>query len=111
MNQFKSQISNLILLLAALLVIPSARLADAQEPAKPAKPAKSLDKQLLDDLDSDLPEKIDFAKPKAAGKPDDLDTKLKQDLGEGEDIELGKPKDPLTKIGERMKAAEELIGK
>ena len=113
MTDFKSQISNLSSLLAVLLLVPFAELANADEPAKPPKPAKSLDKQLLDDLETDLPEKIDIVKPKpAAAKPaSDLDAKLKQDLGEGEDIELGKPPDPLAKIGERMRAAEQLIGK
>lgn len=97
------------------LALPA--FAQDTTPAKPAKPAKSLDKQLLDDLDAGLPESLDNLKAKTgentpAKKPaSDLDNKLKQDLGEGEDIEFGKPQDPLAKIGDRMREAEQLIGK
>jgi TolA-binding protein len=92
--------------------------ADEKEPAKakPAKTAKSLDQQLLDDLDSGLPDTPDIPRPKGDKEPpakkqaDELDGQLKKDLGDGEDIELGKPEDPLAKIGERMRKAERLIG-
>jgi hypothetical protein len=81
---------------------------------------KSLDEQLLDDLNSDVapspvkkpaadkPEspKPSAKKPAASG----LDEKLLDEI-EGEDIELGPTPNPLTRIGREMRKVETLIDK
>ncbi len=77
--------------------------------------AKSLDEQLLDDLDSELLPKIEpQSQPPAAERAPakdqpGLDEKLLDGLGEGEDIELGPEPDPLTQIGRRMRQVETRI--
>lgn len=97
---------------AALLFPLGAQAADDSQP-------KSLDEQLLDDLDTDLLPKIEPQPVKPAepapndraprGENSGLDEKLLDDLGEGEDIELGPEVDPLTQIGRRMRQVETLI--
>lgn len=81
---------------------------------------KSLDDQLLEDLDRDAPKVTPATKPKPTPSTDDkpgtakpanaLDEQLLEQF-EGEDIELGPQKNPLVRIGERMRAAETLIGR
>ena len=97
-----------ILLCAGPVIAP--RPAHAEDAAP-----KSLDEQLLDDLDSDLLPKIE-PQPKSPAKErapindqTGLDQKLLDDLGAGEDIELGPEPDPLTQIGRRMRQVETLI--
>lgn len=81
---------------------------------------KSLDDQLLEDLDSELlptEKKVaPAAKPGDAAKPSapqtgdaGLDQKLLDEI-DGEDIGLGPEPDPLTRIGRNMRKVETLIG-
>jgi hypothetical protein len=100
-------------MIAAALLLPLG--AQAADDTKP----KSLDEQLLDDLDTDLlpkvePQPVKPSTPAAIdraprGENSGLDEKLLDDLGEGEDIELGPEADPLTQIGRRMRQVETLI--
>ncbi len=100
------------LFVSCLIVAP---LAAADKPG-----VKSLDDQLLDDLDSQLlPTQ---PKPNAENKPTDalpsvskpdnsgLDEKLLDEI-DGEDIGLGSEPDPLTRIGRNMRKVETLIEK
>lgn len=103
--------------LTCLLVLGLASVAGAADKA----PAKSLDDQLLDDLDTELlpatekkpaVAKDDETQTPRASKRDDagLDQKLLDEI-EGEDIELGPKTDPLTLIGRSMRKVESLIDK
>jgi hypothetical protein len=80
---------------------------------------KSLDDQLLDDLDSELlptTKKVapaakpgDAAEPGATKpKPSGLDEKLLEEI-DGEDIGLGPEPDPLTRVGRNMRKSQSLI--
>lgn len=99
------------LLFACLLVAPLGADDKAGQ--------KSLDDQLLEDLDSELlpsPPKTNTESkasesPPNAPKPDKsgLDEKLLDEI-DGEDIGQGPEPDPLTRIGRNMRKAESLIG-
>lgn len=87
-----------------------------------ADPApKSLDEQLLDDLDTELlpptvkkpspgPASEDAAPRAKKAEDPGLDQKLLDEI-DGEDIELGEQTDPLTRIGRTMRQVETLIDK
>jgi hypothetical protein len=80
-------------------------------------PDRSLDDQLLQDLETELLDGLDGPGPargsvgKAAGSdaPESIDRELLEQLGDGEDIELGGPQDPLTRIGRRMQLVRQRI--
>lgn len=94
-------------------------------PATAEESKKSLDSQLLDDLDSellndlkDLPpiskEKEPLSEnvaPSSGDKDPGDDANVDTSRGQvaGEDVELGKASDPLARIGGRMRTAKELI--
>jgi hypothetical protein len=78
---------------------------------------KSLDEQLLDDLNTDLLDDLDALPDADAPDPtdstddtdSDLDAQLVEQLIEGDDIGAGEDVDPVTRLARRMQIAQQRI--